>query len=273
MRIELRGVSKGRAERALPETSLTFETGRVTLAVAETEQRPTVLGLLASGRMRADTGEVLLDGRKDAAGIRRRVALVDALEVSEPAPAVTVASVVAEELMFAGASPNPFAARRWLDDLGLGELAGTPIGNIEPAARIRILLELAALRKGVEGIVLTSPDRHGGEPQNWWRVATEFAERGYAVLAIAGRASQSVLSVEIDASLPGDATGVVPAASEGEDETPPPTGETAPEQVSPDTGADAPTADDTVAANTDPAPGIGADAPDTEASAPTEDER
>ena len=198
MRIELRGVSKGRAERALPETSLTFETGRVTLAVAETEQRPTVLGLLASGRMRADTGEVLLDGRKDAAGIRRR------LEVSEPAPAVTVAGVVAEELMFAGASPNPFAARRWLDDLGLGELAATPIGNIEPAARIRILLELAALRKGVEGIVLTSPDRHGGEPQNWWRVATEFAERGYAVLAIAGRASMSVLTVEDDASTPGD---------------------------------------------------------------------
>ena len=194
MRIELRGVSKGRAERALPETSLTFETGRVTLAVAETEQRPTVLGLLASGRMRADTGEVLLDGRKDAAGIRRRVALVDALEVSEPAPAVTVAGVVAEELMFAGASPNPFAARRWLDDLGLGELAGTPIGNIEPAARIRILLELAALRKGVEGIVLTSPDRHGGDPADWVELARELAERDLAVLVIVGHAWASASS-------------------------------------------------------------------------------
>lgn len=220
MRIELRGVSKGRAERALPETSLTFETGRVTLVVAETEQRPTVLGLLASGRMRADAGEVLLDGRKDAAGIRRRVALVDALEVSEPAPAVTVAGVVAEELMFAGASPNPFAARRWLDDLGLGDLAATPIGNIDPASRIRILLELAALRKGVEGIVLTSPDRHGGEPQNWWRVATEFAERGYAVLAIAGRASMSVLTVQDDASAHGDDPAPVDTIADTRDDAP-----------------------------------------------------
>jgi hypothetical protein len=193
MKIELRGVSKGRAESALPETSLSYETGTVTLAVAETEQRPTVLGLLAAGRMRPDSGEVLLDGAKNPSAIRRRVALVDALDVSDPEPAVTVAGVVAEELMFAGSAPNPFAARRWLDDLGLGELAGTPIGNIEPAPRLRILLELAALRRGVEGLVLTSPDRHGGEPQTWWGLATEFADRGLAMLVIAGRASQSVL--------------------------------------------------------------------------------
>jgi ABC-type multidrug transport system ATPase subunit len=193
VKIELRGVSKGRAERALPETSLTYETGLVTLAVAETEQRPTVLGLLAAGRMRPDSGEVLLDGTRNAAGIRRRVALVDALDVSDPEPAVTVAGVVAEELMFAGSAPNPFAARRWLDALGLDDLAGTPIGNIEPAPRVRILLELAALRDGVEGLVLTSPDRHGGEPQHWWGIAGEFADRGHAMLVIAGRASQSVL--------------------------------------------------------------------------------
>jgi hypothetical protein len=193
MRIELHGVSKGRAERALPETDLAYETGRVTLAIAETEQRPTVLGLLASGRMRPDTGRVLLDERTDAAGLRRRVALVDALEVSEPEAGISVAGVVAEELMFAGHAPTPFAARRWLEGLGLEELAGVPIGNVDPAARIRILLELAALRGGVEALVLTSPDRHGGEPEVWWGLASEFADRGFAVLVIAGRASRSAL--------------------------------------------------------------------------------
>lgn len=193
MRVELLDVSKGPGKRVLPETSLSYETGRATLAVAETEQRPTVLGLLASGRMRPDTGLILLDGRADASGLRARVALVDALDVSEPASGVTVAGVVAEELMFAGRAPNPFAARRWLEDLGLGDLAGTPIGNIAPSARIRILLELAVLRPGIEGVVLTSPDRHGGEPGNWWRIAEELAERGFAVLVIAGRASRSAL--------------------------------------------------------------------------------
>ncbi|BAJ74418.1 hypothetical protein MTES_1454 [Microbacterium testaceum StLB037] len=193
MRIVLSEVAKGRAERALPPTSAAFETGRATLALAETEQRPTVLGLVASGRMKIDSGEVTIDGRTDAKAIRRRVALVDAPVVSEPEPNVTVTGVVAEELMFAGHAPTPFAAARWLEDIGLDALASLPIGNVDPAARVRLLLELAALRKDVEGLVLVAPDRHGGEPAAWWRIAGEFAERGYAVLVIAGQASQTAL--------------------------------------------------------------------------------
>ena len=94
MRIVLDAVAKGRAQRALPATSTSFETGRATLVVAETEQRPTVLGLVASGRMKVDSGTVTIDGRTDAGAIRRRVALVDAPVVSEPEPNVTVTGVV-----------------------------------------------------------------------------------------------------------------------------------------------------------------------------------
>ena len=195
MRIVLSEVAKGRAERALPLTSTSFETGRATLALAETEQRPTVLGLVASGRMKIDSGEVTIDGRPDAKAIRRRVALVDAPVVSEPEPNVTVTGVVAEELMFAGHAPTPFAAARWLEGIGLDALASLPIGNVDPAARVRLLLELAALRKDVEGLVLVAPDRHGGEPAAWWRLAGEFAERGYAVLVIAGQASQTAIAL------------------------------------------------------------------------------
>ncbi|WZH38079.1 MAG: hypothetical protein PIR02_05270 [Microbacterium enclense] len=195
MRIVLSEVAKGRAERALPPTSTSFETGHATLALAETEQRPTVLGLVASGRMKIDSGEVTIDGRRDARALRRRVALVDAPIVSEPEPNITVTGVVAEELMFAGRAPTPFAAARWLESIGLETLAGLPIGNVDPAARVRLLLELAALRKDVEGLVLVAPDRHGGEPAAWWRIAREFAERGYAVLVIAGQASQTAIEV------------------------------------------------------------------------------
>lgn len=193
MKIVLDAVSKGRAQRALPETSTSYETGRASLVVAETEQRPTVLGLVASGRMKIDGGSVTIDGRVDAGAIRRRVALVDAPVASEPEPNVTVTGVVAEELMFAGQAPTPFAAQRWLEGLGLESLASLPIGNVDAAARIRLLLELAALRKDVEGLVLVAPDRHGGEPTAWWRIAREFAERGYAVLVIAGLASRTAL--------------------------------------------------------------------------------
>lgn len=193
MRVELRNVSKGPRGEALPLTSLRFSSGQPVLALAETEQRPTVLGLIASGRMAADTGTVVIDGTADAASLRHRVALVDAPAVSDPAPNVTVAAVTAEELMFAGRAASPLAVRRWLEANDLTDVARTPITDVTPSRRIRLLLELTALRKGVEGMVLVAPDRHGGSPTHWWEVVDEFATRGFAMLVIAGAAAAAVL--------------------------------------------------------------------------------
>lgn len=186
MRISLSRISKGRGGQALPPMSLEFHSGAVRFAIAETEQRPTVLGLIASGRMRPESGTVLLDGEVSPKQMRVKIALVDAPDVSDPHPDVTLLGVVGEELMFAGLPATPLHAKRWLSQLGYVELAGVPIGNVDPAARVRILCELAILRKGTEGIVLVSPDRHGGSPDGWWRIATEFADRGFAMLVIVG---------------------------------------------------------------------------------------
>lgn len=206
MRIELRGVTKGRHGQALPATTVGFESGRATLARAETEQRPTVLGLIASGRMRPDAGTVTIDGAADARSIRRRIALVDAPEVSDPAPNVTVAGVAAEELMFAGLSSNPVSVGRWLADLGLAAHARTPIANVDPGDRLRLLTELAILREGVEGLVIVAPDRHGGDPTVWWALARRLADRGFAVLVVAGDASAAAIGAgAILARMQGDA--------------------------------------------------------------------
>ena len=197
MRVRLDQVQKGRRGEALGATSLSYRSGRATLAVAETEQRPTVLGLIASGRMRPDAGTVALDEATDRRAhnaLRRRVALIDAPDVSEPAPNIAVAGVVAEELMFAGLASDPLSARRWLDGQGLRSFSRLPIADLAPAHRLRVLLELASLRPGVDGLVLVSPDRHGGDPVHWWRLAEEFAARGFAVLVIAGEAAATALS-------------------------------------------------------------------------------
>lgn len=193
MKIVLDGVSKGRQGQALPETSLHYESGDVRFVLAETEQRPAVLGLIASGRMRPDTGRVTIDDNADARGLRRRIALVDAPDVSDPHPGVAVAGMVGEELMFAGKPATPVHARRWLASAGFADIAGVPIGNVDPFARVRILCELAVLRDGVEGIVLVHPDRHGGSPDGWSRIAREFAERGYAMLVIIGGSAAAAI--------------------------------------------------------------------------------
>ena len=207
MEVIATAVSKGRRGQALPETSLTYRTGEARLVSAETEQRPTVLGLIASGRMHPDTGTVTIDGRADAGSLRRRVALVDAPEVSDPAPNVTVFTVVSEELMFAGRPSGPLAASSWLHENDLADRSRVPIADIAPTDRLRLLLELTVLRRGVEGIVLVSPDRHGGDPHRWWSLAEEFAGRGLAVLVIAGEASGTVLDERAaTAGVPADIT-------------------------------------------------------------------
>jgi len=193
MRIAVHDISKGKKGRALPTTSLEIETGHARFVLAETELRPTVLGLIATGRMRPDTGEVTIDGTRNDRDLRRRMALVDAPEVSDPHPGVTLAAVVGEELMFAGLPATPLHARRWLEQIGFAELAAQPIGTIKPSVRVRVMAELAVLRDDVEGFVLVSPDRHGGRPEGWWRIATEFAERGFAVLVIVGGSAAAVI--------------------------------------------------------------------------------
>ncbi|AGW42696.1 ABC transporter ATP-binding protein [Leifsonia xyli subsp. cynodontis DSM 46306] len=196
MRIVLDSVAKDPRNAALPPTSLTFQTGQATLARAETEQRPAVLGLIASGRMRPDAGTVTIDGATDASALRRRVALIDATDVCEPAPDVTVAGIAAEELMFAGRSSSPLAVNRRLAELGASEFARYAIGTVPPTVRIRLLAELALMRKSVEGLVIVSPDRHGGDPVEWWRFARELAGRGIAVLIVAGDASAAAIAAE-----------------------------------------------------------------------------
>lgn len=200
MKLHLDGVTKGAKERILTETTLDVASGEAVLVVAETEQRPTVLGLIATGRMKPDSGTVLLDdSRKHSRRLRTISALVDAPDVSDPDANVLTIGVAAEELMFAGLPSHPVAARRWLDEHGAGDLALAPIGTVEPSRRIRMLGELAAERPGVELIVIVSPDRHGGRPHAWWRVAEDLAARGFAVLVIAGRASALALAAQHEA--------------------------------------------------------------------------
>ncbi|MCW4459018.1 hypothetical protein [Microbacterium sp. MPKO10] len=194
MRIEVNGVNKGKDSEVLPPTTVVVQSEHVTFVRADTEQRPTVLGLIASGRMKPTAGSVTVDGDESARTLRRAVALIDAPDISDPAPNVPVWRVVSEELMFAGLPSHPIAVRDALDELHLTAVRKRDISQLESADRVRMLLELASRRPGVEILVLVSPDRHGGDPLEWWRICRTFAARGFGVLVIAGYSSATAIS-------------------------------------------------------------------------------
>ncbi|TQL55833.1 hypothetical protein [Subtercola boreus] len=234
MKIILNSVAKGDHGENLPETSLSYESGAVTMVAVETAQRPTVLALLATGRMTPDAGTVTFRVGEDAAGdaaggdvrdgndmgaggdvrdedggphgmarLRAATAIVDAPDVSEPVGELKLKAVVQEELMFAGRPSNRSATLAALDDLGVAGFAGWEIQNVPTAVRLRLLTELASLRPGVEALVLTAPDRRGSDPFEWWDVAADAALRGFAVLVIASPASVDVLA-EVSARFEAD---------------------------------------------------------------------
>jgi hypothetical protein len=170
---------------ALPETSLSFGSGIPSAVAVDTEQRPTVLSLVASGRMRVDAGTV------SPADLRDRVALIDTPIVAEPLGNVSATVIVREELMLANTRISP---KRFLTDRGLGEYVRAPFAAIPPVARLSLLIDLALLRKGVEGVVVTSPERHGVNTAECWHLAREVAARGIAVLIITDQASVDAIA-------------------------------------------------------------------------------
>jgi hypothetical protein len=193
MKIVATDVAKGHDGSALPAISCAFETGRVSLIEAETGQRPTVLSLILSGRMHPDAGAVTIDGAHDPALMRDRIALVDAPEVSDPADDLLLRQVAKEELMYADRSTDRATVHQVIDDNGGHGYADARMGDIPGALRTRILAELAAFRREVQGVVLAAPDRHGGDPREWFAVAQDLAARDFAVAVVVGAPSAEIL--------------------------------------------------------------------------------
>ena len=183
--IELRDAAIGTGLAAdLPATSLLIEPGAPTVIVAETSERPMLLSLVLGGRLALTSGSVLVNGQPDAAALRSHTALVDTPFVSEPTPGITLALVVAEELSFAGRPSGAKSVAAWLQGHGLSYLAQVPMRSIPPTERVLLLTELALLREGVTALVVTSPERHGGDPTEWYSQLVAISERGISVAII-----------------------------------------------------------------------------------------
>ena len=129
-----------------------------------------------------DGGEVKLDGKGDLAVLRRRVAVVDAPGITEPDDALPVKSVVGEELAIAGRKAGGKAVQAWLESHEAAEHADKRFEHLPVDVRTRLLAELTVARPDVKVVILTMPDRFGGDPHSGTRVGKDLASRGYAVL-------------------------------------------------------------------------------------------
>ncbi|WP_439693691.1 hypothetical protein ACRQ4B_05540 [Curtobacterium sp. SP.BCo] len=191
---------------ALPVVSAVAAPGRPGVIAVETEQAPVLASLVAGGRMQPETGRLLLDGHEDAAAVRRAFALVDTPGVAEPFPVMSVTRVVREELAFAGRRPSREHVDTVLDELGLRAYADTHVQRVPTDVRVRLLAELALLRDGVTGLVITSPERHGGAVEGWFAVVRDIARRGVSVALVTSKAAAATVEALLDTVEPLDTT-------------------------------------------------------------------
>ena len=170
-----------------PVPPLTVSAGPgVTVLAVETAERPLLVSMLLGGRLRADSGAVDTDSS--------RVALVDTPVVAEPVPGVSLMSVVTEEFCFAGRPASRGAVRAFLEEHELLGYAKVPVRALPPADRVRLFSELALLREGVEALIVTSPERHGGNPVDWFGTLSTIADRGITVVVVTDLPTAELLS-------------------------------------------------------------------------------
>ena len=190
MRLELDHVAVGEGPGApLPELTVVADRGRPGFVAVETVDAPVLASLVAGGRMAPTQGRVTLDGSDDAAAIRASFALVDTPSVAEPFGSLTVAQVAREELALADLRSDRASTALLLDEIGLADHRRTRLQALPTELRVRLLCELAVLREGVQGLVLTSPERHGGDVAAWLAVVHDLVARGVTVLTVTGFAA------------------------------------------------------------------------------------
>lgn len=177
----------------LAPTSLRVRDGRPLLVTSDPGTGGTALALVLAGRLRPTRGTVLLDGAAAPKALRRRVAVVDSPEITEPEGSVSVRDVVAEGLSIAGRPARKSKVRAWLHRHELQQHADERFENVPATERTRLLVDLAAEGRGTDALILDHPDRHGAEPDDWYEPARREAERGRAVVVLCSPRSAEAL--------------------------------------------------------------------------------
>jgi len=194
MKLVIRDISvNGRHQPLVAPTSLVAESGSVTYVAGYPGAGCTALALAITGRITPSGGGLDVVGAQGP--LEAVSAVVDSPDVTAPDDEMTVREIVAEHLALAGGRSGRKATAQWLRTRHLDELADDPIEIVPSATRTALLCGLAVERRGIELIVLDGPDRFGGYPGDWHKIATSYAESGLAVVVLCDRRSIELLGV------------------------------------------------------------------------------
>lgn len=168
--------------------------GEVTLVPADPGLGQVALALAIGGRVDLAHGSVAIGGSTARRDLQVRTRLVDVPDVTAPEDVLPVRVVVAEELALAERPSSRRDVTAFLAERQLADRSRDRWDSLAPGTRTRLLLELGSWHPEVSVIVLTGPDRHGGDPQEWYAAARRLAERGLTVLAICSPATARALA-------------------------------------------------------------------------------
>ena len=217
---------RGTHEPFVSGIGFTAPGGAVTVVGVDPGVGQVALALAIGGRVDLLTGSVSIGGSSDRSQLQLRTRLVDVPDVTAPEDSFPLRAVVAEELALAERPSSRKDVAAFLRDRGVTELASRRWESLPAGLRTRLLLELGSWHPQVRVIVLTGPDRHGGDPRDWFEAAQSIADSGLTVIAVCAPATASALRPLTDprpgpdaaaASTPAPTPAPAPAPAPAED--------------------------------------------------------
>ena len=177
-------------------TSLRIKQGDLTLIVGETEVSQVAFALSLAGRMKLSSGSVKIDNNENPELLQEMVALVDVPNISEPDDVMKLETIVGEELAIAGRKAMPKHVRAFLQQNKISKYAKETFETLPNKIRYDVLMKLASIRPNTKVLLLAEPDRLGGKPEIWWRIAKKYNKLGFTVVVQCRESSARILGEE-----------------------------------------------------------------------------
>ena len=166
------------------------------LIVGETEVSQVSFALSLAGRMKLSSGSVKIDNEENPELLQEMVALVDVPNISEPDDVMKLETIVGEELAIAGRKAMPKHVRAFLQQNKISKYAKETFETLPNKIRYDVLMKLASIRPNTKVLLLAEPDRLGGKPEIWWKIAKKYNKLGFTVVVQCRESSARILGEE-----------------------------------------------------------------------------